>query len=65
MSKKKRWVGARKANRQLSIARGHFNKAISIIDDYDIRTPEIDQADCVCDLAELETALYEIEDEHE
>jgi len=65
MSKKKRWVGARKANSQLSIAMTHYRRAIGIIDDYDIRTPEIDQADCICDLAELETALYEIEDEHD
>lgn len=63
MTEKKRWVGARKANYQLGIARLHFDKAISIIDEYGLRNKAIDNADCVCSLAELESALYYIEDE--
>ena len=60
---KKRWVGARKAQEQLEIARMHFDRAISIIDEYNLRNKEIDNADCVCSLAELESALGYIEDE--
>ena len=62
-SEKKRWVGARKAQKQLGIARMHFDKAISIIDEYNLRNKEIDNADCVYSLAKIESALGCIEDE--
>ena len=60
--KKSKSVGARKANDQITIARSHYTKAMNIIDEYEIRTPEIEQADCTCDLAEIEYALMELEE---
>lgn len=60
--KRSKAVGARKANNQLSLARQHYSKMYSIIQEYGILTPEIDRADCTCDLAEIETALMEMEE---
>jgi len=60
--KKSKAVGARKANDQLALARKHYAKMYEIIQEYDILTPEIERADCVCDLAEIETALFELEE---
>ena len=69
MSKvKSKAVGARKAADQLVMVREHYSRMYSIIQEYDILTPEIGRADCVCDLAEIEQALFEIEqagDQHE
>ncbi|HNX18569.1 MAG TPA: hypothetical protein PKM50_09635 [Methanoregula sp.] len=58
---KSKIVGARKAGEQLALARKHYTKMYSIIQEYKILTPEIDRVDCVCDLAEIETILMEIE----
>ena len=58
---KSKSVGARKAGDQLAIVMSHYQKMYSIIQEYGILTPEIDRADCICDLAEIETALMEME----
>jgi hypothetical protein len=64
MKQKNRQVGARKAGDHLTIARKHFTKCIEIIDDYNLRTEDITNSDCICDMAQLEQLLYEIEMEH-
>jgi hypothetical protein len=54
-------IGAEKAGKHITIAMNHLNKAVAIMREYGLYTKEAENSDCICDLAQLESYLIDVE----